>query len=229
VNLKKLGIQAAVPLATVGLLATIAPSAKAVTFNPGDYLTGQTAFTIVGDARTSLQFDFKNELGAPGAGGTFGVGFGSTGGFANYINAGATNDPHYAIKDSTFGNGVSIANFLQYTGSAGKDSWSLDWNNLSVTSDYVASNGSRLIDIIGSAVIRGSNTVTGTGSSSPNFKVVKATVKGKAIYTGDGAAAFNYSVDVPEPLSMLATASALGFGGLFQRQRTKRQNAMAKA
>jgi hypothetical protein len=35
--------------------------------------------------------------------------------------------------------------------------------------------------------------------------------------------------DIPEPLTMLGTAAALGFGGLFQRQRNKQQKAQAKA
>jgi hypothetical protein len=35
--------------------------------------------------------------------------------------------------------------------------------------------------------------------------------------------------DVPEPLTMLGTAAALGFGGLFQRQRNKQQKAQARA
>lgn len=219
-NIKQLNVQAAVPLTVMGLLTVMTPSAEAVTFNPGDVLSGQAAFQVIGDSATSLNFDFLNEVGQTGTGGTFGVNFGSTGGFEAYINGGATTNPAYSIQDTDFGSITSITSFLSFDeGSGGRDPWSMDWNNISITNDSTF-NGIRFIDIVGDAVFRGSNTVSGTGGLAPVLTTGRANARVKVT---QGGASFVYAVAVPEPFTILGTVAAIGFGGLFQLERSKRQ------
>lgn len=106
------------------------------------------------------------------------------------------------------GNGVN-----NYTGSGTKESITFTFNTLNgynADNIYNAFGGSNPALAIAFHVqgING-NGVTG-GSAWYGSNNVKPT-------------------DVPEPFTMLGTSAALGFGALFQRERSKRQKAQAKA
>jgi hypothetical protein len=225
-NIRQLNIQATVSLTAMGLLTVIAPSAEAVTFNMGDQLSGNVAFQVIGDSKTSLNFDFLNSMGKTGAGGSFGVNETSTGGFEQYINSGATNNRAYRIKDIDLGTTTSISNFLEYNdndgdGDWGKDEWSMDWNNISIETDFVQGT-TRFVNVIGDAIFRSTNTVPGSGGLTSVLSGKKA--KGQIIINQGGSASLDYTVDdVPEPFTILGTAMAFGFAGLCKGEYDKKK------
>lgn len=234
-NIRQLNIQATVSLTAMGLLTVIAPSAEAVTFNMGDQLSGNVAFRVIGDSASSLNFDFSawngnsnsSVTGTPT--GTFGVLDTSTGAFEDYINYGATNHSAYIIQDVNFATTKSIASFLSYNdGPEGKDEWSMDWNNISIESDSVLSTSitskfaTRFVTIIGDAIFRSTNTVSGSGGLTSVQSGSKA--KGVIKINQGGSASLDYTVDdVPEPFTILGTAMAFGFAGLCKGEYDKKK------
>jgi hypothetical protein len=61
------------------------------------------------------------------------------------------------------------------------------------------------------------------GSSSGGFSLVNARLDVNGAFTGETSGTVEYSVPVPEPLTMLASATAVGFGAFFKRQHSKNQ------
>jgi hypothetical protein len=195
--------------AVAGAITLSSSSAQAFTLVPTDRLFGSADFEIVGDAKTSLQFDFADvneEVGTPG--GVFRVSkFNSTNVFDVYKKL--------AIQDVTFANGVNLTNFLSYDdGVGGKEDFSLNWNNIKITYDvYDPTTDERKILIKGTALFVGKNggTYSGVGDA-----VGQLTVDYKT-----GQANFDYKVKaVPEPASVLGllAVGALGAGSLKRKK-----------
>jgi hypothetical protein len=137
--------------------------AQAIIFAPGDFLSGNTSFKVIGNSATSLNFDFLNNGVAGTPTGTFGIDSTSTGAFVPYINSAALNDTDYQIKDADFSTVTSIPDFLSFNdGVGGSDDWSIDWTNIVVKTD-VSAGDLRFLDFDGLAVFKGSNTINGTG------------------------------------------------------------------
>jgi hypothetical protein len=196
--------------AVAGAITLSSSSAQALTLVAGDRLFGSANFKIVGDANTSLQFDFADagdEVDTPG--GVFKVNtFNSTNVFDTYTEL--------AIKDVTFANGVNLSSFLSYDdGVGGKDDFSLDWKNIGIMQDIVIGS-QRFIDITGSAVFIGK---TGGSYSGIGTATGQLTVD-----LGTGQANFDYKVQkvesVPEPASVLGllAVAALGAGSLKRKK-----------
>jgi PEP-CTERM motif len=196
--------------AVAGAITLSSSSAQAFTLVPTDRLFGSADFEIVGDAKTSLQFDFADvneEVGTPG--GVFRVSkFNSTNVFDAYKKL--------AIQDVTFANGVNLTNFLSYDdGVGGKEDFSLNWNDIKITYDvYDPTTDERKILIKGTALFVGKN---GGNYSGVGDAVGQLTVDYKT-----GQANFDYKVKaVPEPASVLGllAVGALGAGSLKRKQK----------
>jgi PEP-CTERM motif len=204
--------------AVAGAITLSSSSAQALNLVVGDRLYGDANFKILGDARTSLQFDFYNASGQAGtSGGVFTVDTDlSTDAFDPYNEL--------VIKDVTFNknNSIDLSGFLSYDdGANGLDDFYIDWNDVVIGNDIIIGN-QRFIDITGSAVFTSKNgeIYSGVGSATSLSKA-----KGKlTVDLGTGKAIFDYTVDkaesVPEPASVLGllAVGALGAGSLKRKK-----------
>jgi hypothetical protein len=193
--------------------ATITSPAMAVTFGPGDRFQGNALFRINGDVNTSLSFDFLDEAKVSGGSiGNFGIS-NSTGAFVPYDTDGAINSSSHIIKDTNFKLG-SQTDFMKYDdGVGGLDEWSIDLAAINIVSDTIAGKF-RFVDIGGQATFKSENIVQGIGGFQGLIKIDRTTQ----------TAQFDFETEsVPEPLTILGTGMALGFGGLFKRELAKQK------
>ncbi len=189
-------------VSVIGAFTITASPAAAFTFGVGDFFSGSADFQRIGTTGNNLDF-----LGGstPGTGDFMMSRFTPTGAFAPFAGRTGT------ILDTNFVDGANVSDFLTFAAIDSSSGWSMSLQNIQVLQSF--DDGPDFRVAADTIFLNDLGHVAGVGRLS-----------GELLSGPQGTVSMSYEVtSVPEPLTLLGTGMAIGFGGLFKRELDKRK------